>query len=152
MELWRTIRTKVKGCGTCGAQRGRRMSLFYLLNFLCSAELTAELSMFLFSFVCVFFSQEAGWGCCHGDATPEECRGRGGRGPGKEEDQRSKKREERLAGQAHQTGRSNRQSRYTAVISKLVGFRSCPVEEVSSQKMKGELFLHKRNTHFGCTR
>lgn len=61
--------------------------------------------------MCVCCSQEAGWGCCHGDATLEECRGRGGRGQREEEDQCSQEREECVAGQTHQTGCSNWQSR-----------------------------------------
>lgn len=61
--------------------------------------------------MCVCSSQEAGWGCCHGDATLEERRGRRGGGQREEEDQRAEEREECAAGKAHQTGCSDRQSR-----------------------------------------
>lgn len=64
--------------------------------------------------VCVCCSQEAGRGCCHGDAAAEECRRRGGGRPREEEDQRSQEREERPAGQTHQTSCSDWQSRQAA--------------------------------------
>ena len=98
MELWRTIRTKVKA-----HDMHARVKVIFL-----DLQVHTEECIY---FVCLCFSQEAGWGCCHGDATPEECRGRGGRGQREKEDQCSKEREECLAGQAHQTGGSNWQSR-----------------------------------------
>lgn len=68
----------------------------------------------MFSFDVFFFSsQEAGWGCCYGDAALKECRGRRSGGQREEEDQCPKEGEERFAGKAHQTGCANRQSRCT---------------------------------------
>lgn len=117
MELWRTIRTKVRAHDVCVCVSMCKNS---------SAELTSSagdvLKKLRVLFLCVCFSQEAGWGCCHGDATPEECRGRGGRGQREEEDQHSKEREERVAGQAHQTGCSDWQSRQELLFLNLAGF------------------------------
>lgn len=87
--------------------------------------------------LCVCCSQEEGWGCCHGDATTEECRGRGGGRPREEEDQRSKKREERSAGQTHQTRCSDWQSRQGLFHSSTTS---------PSPAANEELYALKRNT------
>lgn len=63
---------KSLGCACVFVKLGADVGCTYSIS-CCSAEEIVKVLC-----VCVFFSQEAGWGCCHGDATPEECRGRGG--------------------------------------------------------------------------
>lgn len=57
-------------------------------------------------------SQAAGWGCCHGDAATEECRGGWRRWQRQEEIQHAQERKICPSGKADQAGSPDRQSRY----------------------------------------